>query len=153
MTAQTTGASRAPWWVTFFGPLTRRMLATRIPLGFNGLLTVPGRNSGVPRTTPLAIIDVAGRRWVWSPWGDVNWVRNLRAAGRATITVRGRKDEVTAVELGPEERVAFYRDVLGPLVRRDRVGAWIVQHVDKVDVDKPAEAARGRPVFELRSTA
>ena len=28
-----------------------------------------GRTSGLPRTTPLAIIDVSGRRWVWAPVG------------------------------------------------------------------------------------
>ena len=74
----------------------------------------------------------------------------VRAAGRATITVRRRHERVTAVELGPEEAVAFYRDVLGPRVRRTRLGAWIVRHIDKVDVDNPTEAAEGRPVFELR---
>jgi deazaflavin-dependent oxidoreductase (nitroreductase family) len=149
MTAQTTGASRAPWWVTFFGPLTRRMLATRIPLGFNGLLTVPGRNSGVPRTTPLAIIDVAGRRWVWSPWGDVNWVRNLRAAGRATISVRGRTEEVRATELDPAKRVEFFRDVLRPTAHSIPFGVSFVRIVDGVDVDRPVEEAEGRCVFEL----
>lgn len=52
------------------------------------------------------------------PFGEVNWVRNLRAAGRATITVRRRKEDVTAVELGPTEAVAFFRDILSPLVRQ-----------------------------------
>ena len=86
--------------------LIRPLLAAGMPMGFNGLLTVPGRRTGVPRTTPLAIIDVGGRRWVWSPWGDVQWVRNLRAAGRATITVRKHAEEVTARELSGDERVA-----------------------------------------------
>ena len=81
--------ARAPWWVTRFGAIAKFLLAARVPLGFNGLITIRGRTSGQPRTTPIAIIDVSGRRWVWSPWGEVNWVRNLRAAGRATITVRG----------------------------------------------------------------
>ena len=84
-----------------------------------------------------------------APYGEVNWVRNLRAAGCATITVGRRKEEVTAVELGPTEAVAFFRDVLGPRVQRTRVGAWIVRHLDKVDLDRPVEAAEGRPVFEL----
>ena len=69
----------APWWVTFFNPVARRVLATGVPLGYNGLLTIRGRKSGLPRTTPLAIIEVGGRRWVWAPWGEVQWVRNLRA--------------------------------------------------------------------------
>ncbi|MDQ6790679.1 MAG: nitroreductase family deazaflavin-dependent oxidoreductase, partial [Candidatus Dormibacteraeota bacterium] len=40
-------------------------------MGPNGLITIRGRKSGLPRTTPVAIIEVSGRRWVWAPWGDV----------------------------------------------------------------------------------
>jgi deazaflavin-dependent oxidoreductase (nitroreductase family) len=90
------GVTTAPRWVTIFTPIAKRLLAAGAPLGFNGLITIRGRKSGLPRTTPVAIVDVSGRRWVWSPWGDVHWVRNLRAAGRATITVRRREEEVTA---------------------------------------------------------
>jgi hypothetical protein len=76
-------------------------------------------------------------------------VRNLRAAGEATIRVGGLKDEVRAVELDPAQRVAFFRDVLGPLARRIPFGASFIRIVDGVDLDDPIEAARGRPVFEL----
>ena len=121
-----------------------------VPLGFNGLITIRGRTSGLPRTTPVAIIDVSGRRWVWCPWGDVNWVRNLRAAGGATITVRGRKEEVRATELDRAERVAFFRDVLDPVARGMRFGVQFIKLVDGVDLDRPpSELAEGRCVFEL----
>jgi hypothetical protein len=76
-------------------------------------------------------------------------VRNLRASRRATITVRRRKDEVTATELDPTQRVAFFRDVLGPLARSVPFGAWFIRTVDGVDVNNPVEAAQGRSVFEL----
>ena len=126
-------------------------LAAGVPMGFNGLITIPGRKSGLPRTTPVAIIEVSGRRWVWAPWGDVHWVRNLRAAGRATIDKRGRKEEVTATELDATERVAFFRDVAGPLARSIPFGVWFIRIVDGVDVRRPVEAAEGRPVFELHA--
>jgi deazaflavin-dependent oxidoreductase (nitroreductase family) len=138
-----------PWWVTFFNPVARRVLATGVPLGFNGLITIRGRKSGLPRTTPIAIIDVSGRRWVWSPWGVVHWVLNLRAAGRATITVRRQEEEVTATELDTTQRVEFFRDVLGPVARSMPFGAWFIRTVDGVDLDHPAEEAEGRRVFEL----
>ena len=143
-------AAGAPWWVTIFSPIARSVLATRFPLGFNGLITVPGRKTGVPRTTPVAIINVSGRRWVWAPWGEVNWVRNLRAAGRATIEVRRQTEPVTARELDPAERLVFFRDVLGPLARSMRGGMWFIRTFDGVDLDDPAAAAANRPVFELR---
>jgi deazaflavin-dependent oxidoreductase (nitroreductase family) len=142
-------AARAPRWITMWGPIARRVLTSGVPLGFNGLVTIPGRKSGLPRTTPLAIIDVSGRRWVWSPWGDVQWVRNLRAAGGATITVRGRREDVGATELDPAQRVGFFRDVLGPVARNMRFGMWFIRTVDGTDLSDPIKAADGRAVFEL----
>jgi deazaflavin-dependent oxidoreductase (nitroreductase family) len=143
-------AGRAPRWVTMFGPIASRLLAAGVPLGFNGLITIPGRTSGVLRTTPIAIIEASGRRWVWAPWGDVQWVRNLRAAGGATITVRRRTEAVTATELDPAQRLVFFRDVLDPVARGIPFGRSFIRIVDGTDLDDPVEAAQGRPVFELR---
>jgi deazaflavin-dependent oxidoreductase (nitroreductase family) len=140
---------RAPRWVTMFRPIVRPLLAAGAPLGFNGLITIPGRTTGVPRTTPVAIIDASGRRWVWAPWGDVQWVRNLRAAGRATITVRRRTQEVTATELDAAQRLVFFRDILEPVARGIPFGRTFIRVVDGTDLDHPLEAAQGRPVFEL----
>jgi deazaflavin-dependent oxidoreductase (nitroreductase family) len=142
-------AAAAPLWVTFFGPIAKFLLAAGIPMDPNALVTVRGRKSGLPRTTPLAIIEVSGRRWIWAPWGDVQWVRNLRAAGGATIAVRRRTEAVTATELDPTQRVAFFRDILGPLARGSPFGVWFIRTVDQVDLDDPVEAAEGRCVFEL----
>jgi deazaflavin-dependent oxidoreductase (nitroreductase family) len=134
-----------------FSPIANPLLAAGIPLGFNGLITIRGRKSGLERTTPVAIIKVGGRRWVWAPWGDVHWVRNLREAGRATITVRGREEAVTATELDHGQRLAFFRDVLGPLARGIPFGKSFIRAVDGVDLDDPLDAAHGRPVFELHA--
>ena len=150
MNVQTARAHNAPWWVTLFTPIAKVLLAARLPLGFNGLITIRGRTSGLPRTTPVAIINVSGRRWVWAPWGDVHWVRNLRAAGHATVTFRGRKEEVRATELDRAQRLEFFRDVLGPVARSMPLGTWFIRTVDGVDLNDPDEAADGRPVFELR---
>ena len=149
MSERTGRTTAAPRWVTLWGPIAKVLLAAGVPLGFNGLITIRGRKSGLPRTTPVAIIAVSGRRWVWAPWGDVQWVRNLRAAGRATITVRRWKEEVSATELDPAQRVGFFRDILGPLARGVPFGVWFIRIADGVDLDDPVEAAEGRPVFEL----
>jgi hypothetical protein len=87
---------------------------------------------------------------VWCPWGDVQWVRNLRAAGRATITVRRREQDVTATELDATQRVGFFRDVLRPLARGIPFGFQFIRLVDGVDLNDPVAAADGRRVFELR---
>jgi deazaflavin-dependent oxidoreductase (nitroreductase family) len=150
MTDHITQASRVPTTVALFSPVLNFLLRARVPLGPNRLVTIRGRKTGLPRTTGLAVIETGGRRWVWAPWGDVNWVRNLRAAGRATITEHGRSEQVGATELNTAERVAFFRDVLGPLARRIPFGVWFIRIVDGVDVRDPVAAAEGRAVFELQ---
>lgn len=149
MTIRAISAAGAPWWVTIFGPVAKALLGAGVPLGFNGLITIRGRKSGLPRTNPVAIIEVSGRRWVWAPWGDVQWVRNLRATSRATITVRRREMEVRAAELDQTQRVGFFRDILGPLAQGIPLGVRFIRAVDGVDLNDPLEAAEGRPVFEL----
>jgi deazaflavin-dependent oxidoreductase (nitroreductase family) len=149
LSARSVRPAGAPWWVTIFTPLARFLLNAGVPLGFNGLITIRGRKSGLPRTNPVAIIEYSGRRWIWAPWGEVNWVRNLRAAGQATVA-KGRQDEeVHATELSAGERVGFFRDDLGALARSIPFGVWFIRTVDGVDLNDPEGAAEGRPVFEL----
>ena len=139
-----------PRGINVFNAIAKPLLAAGVPMAFNGLLTVPGRKTGKPRTTALAIIDDGHRRWVWSPWGEVHWVRNLRAAGRATTTYRRREEQVIAVELDLEQRVAFFRDTLTPIAKRIRGGMALVRYLDGVDLSDPVAAAKDRPVFELQ---
>ena len=145
-----THALHPPRGINLFNAVAKPLLAAGVPMAFNGLITVPGRKTGIPRTTALAIVNVDGRRWVWSPWGEVNWVQNLRAAGRATVTFRRQEDEVRAVEPDPEQRIAFFRDTLTPIARRMRGGMWFIRMFDGVDLRDPVAAAKDRPVFELR---
>jgi len=150
MAAAQTSSRHIPGWVPWFNPIARRLLAAGVPMRPNGLITVRGRRSGLPRATPITILEASGGRWVLAPFGEVSWVHNLRTASRATITRRRRKEEVTATELAPAEAVVFFRDVLAPLARRyGWLAMWIVRNVDKIDIDDPVEAANGRPVFEL----
>jgi deazaflavin-dependent oxidoreductase (nitroreductase family) len=149
MSSRTGEVAAVPLSVKLFSPILKVLIAAGIPLGFNGLITIRGRKSGLPRTAAVAIIEVSGRRWVWAPWGDVHWVRNLRAARRATITVRRRKEDVRATELDATQRVGFFRDTLGPLARGIPFGATFIRIVDGVDLNHPSDAAEGRPVFEL----
>lgn len=84
-----------------------------LPVGPWALLTVPGRKSGIPRTTPVAFVTSGGGYTVMSPYGpDVDWVKNVRAAGRAQLTRRGRTFDVTATELPANEAAGFLRDAL-----------------------------------------
>ena len=159
MTARTASTGRPagvlpnmpPRWVfTLLNIASRALMGVGIQLGFNGLITVRGRRTGLPRSTPVAIIEVSGRRWVWSPWGEVHWVRNLRAAGRATIWTRRRTEDVRAIELDEDERLGFFRDVLAPLVRGYPLGIQFIRFADGVDLNHPETIAPDRRVFELK---
>jgi len=138
--------SQAPSFVRIFNPIARRILNRGPLLGPNALITIRGRKSGLPRTTPVALVDIDGRRWVIGTFGEVNWVRNLRAAGRATVSVGSRRD-------GDTERPRAVSEYL--IERMLQGGADKICFVIsrwKFDILKdPASAAARRPVFELRS--
>jgi deazaflavin-dependent oxidoreductase (nitroreductase family) len=145
-------ALHVPGYVGFFNPIARRVLKAGALLGPNALLTVRGRKSGEPRTTPVALVEIDGRRWVIGTFGETNWVRNLRVAGEATVSVGKHHEDVKAAELVGDARVSFFRDVLTPYVRRLRIGTLLLTVLGARDiVDDPAAAAEKRPVFELRA--
>jgi len=138
-----------PSWVPFFNLLAKPLLRLGVPMGPDVLITVRGRKTGLPRTTPVTICEYGGRRGFISPFGETNWARNLRAAGIATIRFGRRSESVRTVELGHEDAIAFIRDVIAPIARTSRFGNWFVRNVDRIDIDDPEEAALGRPVFEI----
>jgi deazaflavin-dependent oxidoreductase (nitroreductase family) len=84
-------------------------------------LTVRGRRSGLPVTTPLAPFDYQGGRYLVGGGGETHWVRNLRAAGQGQLRMRGTHQDFHAVELQGDERdrvVAAYRDFMGRRVQQ-----------------------------------
>lgn len=140
--------------VRLFSPLANLLMGAGIPQGPNALLTIRGRKSGEPRTTGVTVVQVDGRRWVIGTFGEVNWVRNLRASGEATLTIGGKREEVSALELTGDARTAFFRDVLGPYVRRMRIAPVLLRLLGATEIlDDPAAAGERRPVFELRRAA
>ncbi len=147
MTAQ----PRIPSFVALFNPIAQGLLRFGGLLGPNALLSVRGRKTGELRTTPVALVEVGGRRWITSPFGEVNWVRNLRAAGEGTITIGRRKEQLRAVELDRTEAETFFTDVVGPYIRRTPLGRWVIGSVlhARDIIDDPKGAAERHPVFEL----
>jgi deazaflavin-dependent oxidoreductase (nitroreductase family) len=77
-------------------------IALRFGIGGTRRLTVRGRRSGLPRTIPVVPVEHDGRRYLVSPRGETEWVRNLRAAGEAELDgVRVHLTEVPVVERRP----------------------------------------------------
>jgi hypothetical protein len=67
------------------------LLHLGLSMGSFALLTVCGRKSGKPIETPIAIFNWEGKSYLISPYGIVNWVRNLRAAGGEATITRSRR--------------------------------------------------------------
>lgn len=135
----------------FASALMTKLLRAGLPAGSNYLLTVPGRKSGQPRTNPVTVIEYEGERYLTSAFGQVDWVRNLRAAGQATLH-RGRRAEVLyAEEMSPAKAAPLLKWVL----TETRVPSAVrVQY--KVEPDAPLAAyeqeALYHPVFRLSAT-
>lgn len=150
------GRDAAPSIVHLLNPLVGRLLRLGIPMGPNVLLTVRGRKSGELRTFPVAIVESDGRQFLFSPFGEVNWVHNLRAAGTATIRRGRRRQDVTAVEVAPEEAAQFLEAGLGPILARPLFGSmlagWYGVDRSSTAADYLA-AARRHPAFELRNVS
>ena len=147
-----TAVAHAPGFVNFFNGVVSRLARLGVPMGPNVLLTVRGRKSGKAHTTPVAVVAISGRRWVQSPYGEVNWVRNLRTAREATLTVGGREERVQAMPLDSAEAETFFADILGPYLSRTAMNRFMAGRLGLRDIiDDPSGAATRHPVFELSS--
>jgi F420H(2)-dependent quinone reductase len=97
--------------------ILNRLQATVSALGIapNYLVTleVPGRRSGRIISFPLVMVIVAGERYLVSMLGeDVNWVRNVKAAGGNATLRHGRREEVRLEEVAPDRRASVLKAYL-----------------------------------------
>jgi hypothetical protein len=76
-------------------------------------LDVRGHKSGRVISLPVVIAEVGGERYLVSMLGqDVNWVRNVRAAGGDAVLRHGRREAVRLVEVPAEARAPVLRRYL-----------------------------------------
>ena len=127
--------------------LVRLLLKLGLMPGPTYLLTVPGRRTGRPLSTPVTLVEEGDVRWLVAPYGDVAWVRNARAAGRVTLG-RGRRAETVPIrELSAADAA--------PVLQRYVTRVPITRPYFDATPDSPlaafeAEAPR-HPVFALGS--
>jgi deazaflavin-dependent oxidoreductase (nitroreductase family) len=121
---------------------TRSLLALGISFNGSALITVPGRKSGVPRSTPISMVEFEGQRYVQSPFGSVDWVRNLRAAGKATLSWGSRHETVVATELTPEQAAPVIKSMLGhaPQMIREYFDVTSESSLEDIARDAPNHA-------------
>jgi len=91
-------------------------------LGARGVttLTVAGRRTGDPRRVPVIPVELGGSRYLVCPYGESDWVRNLRAAGEGELSSKRHTEAFVAREVPVGQRadiIARYREVAGASVR------------------------------------
>jgi deazaflavin-dependent oxidoreductase (nitroreductase family) len=112
------------------------------------VLTVPGRKSGRPRSTPMTPFEFQGGLYTVAGFPRADWAANARAAGAGTLS-RGRKSRrVKIVKLTPEEA----RPVLRAFPVEVPIGVWFGKRSGLVRDGTPDEfeaLADKCPVFRF----
>ena len=109
-------------------------------------LEVKGRRSGVVRSNPVTWVEHEGERYLVSPRGESEWVRNVRAAGGDAVIRRRGRQPVQREEVPAEERAPIIKAYLEKTARATR------QHfgIDPKAELGEFEAIAGRhPVFRI----
>jgi len=108
------------------------------------LLGVKGRKTGRGYSTPVWLVE-DGDRYLTSPYGVVNWVKNARASGTVTLTRGLRSQTAKVVEVDREESALVLKTYLAHVS--------VVRPFFNVRPDSPLEAfadeASQHPVFRL----
>jgi deazaflavin-dependent oxidoreductase (nitroreductase family) len=105
---------RAPGWFTrnVFNRAIAFLTRHGVSVLGSRVLAVKGRTSGQWRTTPVNLLKLDGRRYLVSPRGEGQWVRNLRVAGDGELRVGKKLEPFRARELADDEKVAVLRAYL-----------------------------------------
>jgi deazaflavin-dependent oxidoreductase (nitroreductase family) len=136
---------RSSFWRRGLNALVRPLAKLGLTGPRTHLLTVPGRRTGKPWSTPVSIVRTGDDRWLVAPYGDRNWVTNARVSGWVELR-RGRTRERLGVhELEPAAAVP----VLQEYYRQGRVTRpFFDVSLESSDEEWLAEAPH-HPVFRL----
>jgi deazaflavin-dependent oxidoreductase (nitroreductase family) len=137
-----------PRWLRLFNRANIGLQRLGIPLGPTQLLTLRGRSSGQPRTTPVTPIEVDGHHYVIGGFAKGDWVANARANGEGVLKHGRRTENVRLVELPEAERGAVMREFPTQVPR----GVSFFLKTGVVDAPTPEafeKGARNAAVFRI----
>jgi deazaflavin-dependent oxidoreductase (nitroreductase family) len=146
---------KVPFYTNLMNPIVKSMVRLGVPIGAPViLLTVHGRRTGRPHTTPVGLFERDGHRFLFATFGEVDWVRNLRATGEAIITRGRHREAVVAVELTPEEAAPIMKDVFASYLASSIRSSALRMGYDLKEgatMDDYLKEAKRHPGFELHS--
>ena len=124
------------------------LLAKRgISLMGTRLLSVRGRTSGRWRSTAVNLLVLDGERYLVSPRGRTQWVRNMRAAGGGELRIGRKVEPFTATEVADDAKPAILRAYLRKW--KFEVGVFFDGVDAKAPEEKLREIAPGYPIFRI----
>ncbi|HET8976096.1 MAG TPA: nitroreductase family deazaflavin-dependent oxidoreductase [Solirubrobacterales bacterium] len=118
-----------------------------ISLAGSRTLTVAGRTSGEPRTTPVNPLEIAGHTYLVSPRGTTQWVRNLRAAGEGELKLGRTTRRFRGEEVPDSEKLPILKAYLDKWAWE--VGTFFELPKDPSDA-QIQEIAHLHPIFRVR---
>jgi deazaflavin-dependent oxidoreductase (nitroreductase family) len=140
---------RAPGLLTRYFLNQQMTVLAKLGISVKGsrVLAVRGRKSGQWRTTPVNLLNYDGNRYLVSPRGQTQWVRNLRVADTGELRLGRRAESFRARELGDDEKAPVLRAYL----RKWRVETGIFfGGIGPGSSDEQISAIASRhPVFEV----
>lgn len=138
-----------PGWFTrnVFNRAVAGLTRAGVSVAGSRVLEVQGRKSGEWRRTPVNVLTLDGVRYLVSPRGDSQWVRNIRVSGQARLVLGRRAESIAVTEIADDEKVPLLRAYLKHW--KWEVGAYF----GGVGPDSPDEDLRriapDHPVFRI----
>jgi deazaflavin-dependent oxidoreductase (nitroreductase family) len=110
-------------------------------------LAVRGRKSGEWKTNPVNLLSLDGERYLVSPRGHTQWVRNIRVSGGGELRLGRKAEPFTITELPDDEKLPVLRRYL------ERWGWEVGKFFEGITKDATDEqlvaVAPGFPVFRV----
>jgi deazaflavin-dependent oxidoreductase (nitroreductase family) len=144
---------KRPGWFTthVFNRLVAALTGSGVSVLGSRVLEVRGRSSGEPRRTPVNLLGFEGERYLVSPRGETQWVRNLRVSGEGRLFVGKRSESFTAAELADDEKAPVLRAYLKRW--KFEVGVFFDGIGPDSSDQEMLDAAPKHPVFRLAPSA
>ncbi len=130
-----------------FNPLVAWLTRRGVSLKGAAILEVRGRKSGEPRTTPVNPLTLDGNRYLLSPRGESEWVRNIRVSGRGALITRRGREEFVVTEVPDAEKTPVIRAYLREWAWE--VGAFFDGLTAKSSDAEVQAVAGGFPIFRI----
>jgi deazaflavin-dependent oxidoreductase (nitroreductase family) len=95
---------------SLLNPAVAAAVRAGLPPRMAHILTTRGRKTGERRSTPVILVERGGARYLVAPYGEGDWVHNVRADPRVTLSRARRSEDLEAVEVEAEEAAPVLKD-------------------------------------------